>query len=185
MYKRVETALCLFFLTFFVSCMLITCLSGCSAERKAQREEKKDAKAIQRLLSRDVLDDACAENYPNKDSITTKDSIWFDTLYIPIDVPGKDSIIRDSIPCIAGKCPPMQRMIVTKYTTRTITIRTEITAKVNACEDDKRKLTNLLTGVTAERDKFKARAKKLLIWLLILAGASGMYIFLKFKKIIK
>ena len=164
-----------------IAWLLVVIFSGCSPARKAQREEKKDAKAVQRLLSRDKMDDYCADLFPVKDSVRydTTEQFFYDTL--------AGETLYDTIPGDTVKIVKRENWYIRER--KTININTTIirkeTADINACNDDKRKLTNLLEGVTAERDKFKARAKNFLIWLLILAGASGMYIFLKFKKIIK
>jgi len=65
----------------------------------------------------------------------------------------------------------------------------ENTAKLKACELDNSQLTSLLIGVTADRDKYKAKANKRgwMFWGLIflIIGAIGTRIYLKSKSIIK
>lgn len=70
----------------FILVWLLAYLCSCSVERRAQ---KKTAW----LLSKDLLDDICARQFPNHDSIVVKDSVRFDTLYVE----GEEIIIQDTI----------------------------------------------------------------------------------------
>ena len=165
---------------FCIVIILLLLFSRWSPERKAQIEEKKDAKATQRLLARGVLNDICAEIYPVKDSIIKGDSVLvLDTLYIPGEISTDTLIEKDTVRITTTKTLPSKTIIKTVHVIDTI-VR-ENTANIEACKDDNRKLIDLLTVKTKESDTWKGKAKKRNIIIFILAGAIGMWTFIKLK----
>jgi hypothetical protein len=98
-------------------------LLGCSVDKMAQ---KKTAW----LIAHDRLDDICARVYPNRDSVTVKDSVSFDTSYVSNDVYLRDTIYRDGDTIYREKkCPPAQ--VITKYVNHDSTIYRTNTADVD------------------------------------------------------
>lgn len=166
--------------------IILTIFSGCNTEKQAQ---KKDTKSVNWLLSRDKLDDFCLEIYPNKDSIVVRDSVSLDTLYLPVEIPGEDSIIHDSIPC-NKKCPPV--MVVTK-TIRKDSIIWQRDAKYeNVLLDKNRDLTKAVLNQTEKIKeleaiisnlKSKLQTRSFTMWglALIIALIIGFKIYKSFK----
>ena len=178
--KSKENILITFAIIVLIAWVLIA-LFSCNTERRAQ---KKDEKAVQRLLARDKMDDYCADLFPVKDSLIKGDSVViFDSLYLPGENTTDTLIEKDTVRITITKTLPSKTIIKTVYKTDTI-IRQD-NAALNALRDDNRKLVDLLAAETAESKKQKGRANKFLLWFLIAVGAGAMYIFLKFKKIIK
>lgn len=136
--------------------IILIFICGCSAERKAQREEDKDLKAAQRLMARDKLDDLCAAMFPVRDSIINDTVDVFDTLYVPGEPVYDTTIVNDTVKIT--KRETWQIRIVKTIKITTTIIRKE-TADINACNDDKKKLIGLLEKKTAESDDWEGKAK--------------------------
>ena len=157
-----------FILVVFLLTLVIALLSRCSPSRKAQREERKDVKAVQRLLSRGNLAAVCAENYPVKDSIIRGDTVlYYDTVLMDGDIIVDTVITKDTVRITTVKTLPSKT--ITKTVIKVDTVIRENTAKVQACDNDKRKLIDLLSVQKKESDDWKSKAKNrsLIMWGLI------------------
>lgn len=129
----------------------------------------------------------CANEFPVKDSTITDTLITTDTLYVE-PLPADTVMIQDfdTVRIYITKTLPA------KIITNTVQIRDTIyqtnTAALKLCEINRNQLTDLLIKTTAERDDFKAKAKKrgAIMWstfgliFLIL----GLTFYLKSKKVL-
>ena len=71
-------------------------------------------KAIRHLEKKDLLDDLCAEKFPVKETIITKDSVHFDTLYWENDIFITDTfLVKGDTITLSKKCPPSQTLTKT------------------------------------------------------------------------
>jgi len=162
--------------------ILLVGLASCYTENKARQQFSKAAIAYPKLPA-----DYCATTYPVKDSIIRDTLLTTDTLVTPGQDLTDTITINDTVRITVTKTLPA------KIITNTVRIRDTIyqtnTAEVSACKIDNSRLTALLVSVTADRDKYKAKANKRgwMFWGLIflVIGAIGTRIYLKSKSIIK
>lgn len=124
-------------LGFLIIWGILLLLTSCSVERKTQRKTAW-------LISHDLLDDVCSRNFPVRDSVVTKDSVRFDTLYLDSEA----EILHDTVVSqgdtvfriIEKKCPP--QIVLTKFVKRDSIIYRTNTAEVER-----------LKGVILDKDK--------------------------------
>lgn len=174
--------------------LLIVLLFGCNPEAKKLRK-------TQEYLFRhpDFSAGYCAEQYPVKDSIVTRDSIRFDTLYVP-DYSGIEP--ADTLSPAGGGGSSSsngstsgggQKETVTRYITKTITKDTTIYRRdaaeerrlqlsLQACQGNNTILLNKNEALQAKVDEWKAKAKTRWWWIIALIGAAVTYTAIKFKK---
>jgi uncharacterized protein YpmS len=113
------------FISFLVFWVILLLLTGCSVEKKSQRK-------VAYLLAHDKMDEACARLFPVRDSVVTKDSTHFDTLYVENNpIIKTDTVYKNDTVFITQsvKCPPEK--VITKtvhdsvFTYRTNTAEVE------------------------------------------------------------
>lgn len=162
--------------------IILIFICGCSAERKAQREEDKDLKAAQRLMARDKLDDLCAAMFPVRDSIINDTVDVFDTLYVPGEPVFDTTIINDTVRITKKETWQIRIVKTIKITT---TIIKKETSDINACNDDKKKLIGLLEKKTAESDRWEGKAQNRGRWMWGLLAFIALVIGINIYKAVK
>lgn len=157
--------------------MLLIGLAGCMTPEKATSFLKK----------KDLLDDTCAANFPVQekfikgDTIETTDTLW--------GIDYQTDTIR------ANDTVYIKRVEPGKTITRTIRVVDTVVkrdiAYENVLQDKNRDLTTVnnkqtqkIETLTESVEEWKAKAKKRMLWVLILIGAVGMYTLLKVRKLI-
>lgn len=138
--RKIRTLLILFLIVWAI----LLLLTACSVEKKTQRK-------VAYLIAHDKLDDVCSRVYPNHDSVVTKDSISFDTLFVESDPELiRDTIYKGDTVFISSKCPPVQ--IITK-----VIYRDSIIYRTNTAEVER------LKGVILEKEKVIAQKDDIII----------------------
>jgi hypothetical protein len=153
------------------------CFIGCLTPQKATDYLKK----------KDKLDDVCAENFPVKDSLIKGDTTIVTDTLINTDTLETFEVIRDTV----HHTVTLPAKVITKTKVVTDTIIRQDNAKINALQDDIRARDktigdrdNEITKLKSDYEDMKGKRNKLRWWLYIIAGAAGLYIALKVKKII-
>ena len=152
-------------------------LASCSVERKIER-------AVETLKKHDVLAEVCADEYPVKDSVITRDSISYDTTVVQETVTIRDTItVGGQTVYVTKQCPPHQ--VITKTEWKERTVWKENTARVSALQGRINAYEKKLTAITADRDKMKEgrnwwRWACLITWVIV-AGYIALRIFTPFK----
>lgn len=159
---------------------LVFLLVGCYSHQKATNQHGRAVATFP-----DIGADYCARTYPPKDSLIKGDSvIVLDTIYQggetfidTVIVPSTDSVrvwITKTV------------QLPAKVVTRTVTIRDTVvkinTALLDACQIEKRKLTDALTVEQKRADKYQGQAKQRLWILLGIAGAFLVWLFFRLKR---
>lgn len=112
------------FYIFLIVWVILLLLTGCSVEKKSQRKAAY-------LIAHDKLDDICARVYPIHDSVITKDSTHFDTLYVENNpIIKTDTVYKNDTVFITQtvKCPPEK--VITKTVHDSVFIYRTNTAEV-------------------------------------------------------
>lgn len=105
--------------------MFIAWLVSCNPQRQAQKYYDKNPVELAKV---------CADKFPHQETITVKDSLHFDTLYIPQEYIVYDTVYIEGKPIlIRRECPPAK--IITKTVTREV-VKTQIDARFHALQSD-------------------------------------------------
>lgn len=148
--------------------ILLVCLAGCYNQKKAQRNFSRAA-----INYPEIPAQYCSNAFPVKEIIREgKDSITTDTLWVQGETV-RDTIKKDSVIYITTTIQ-LPGKVITNNFYKTDTIVKENTAKLEACEIERRKVIALLETQTNKADKWQAIAKKR-FW--IIAGLSALLIF--------
>lgn len=97
-------------LVVYISILLVICMLSCTNQRKVQRWN---------VLHPGEAAQNCADQFPARDSVSTIDSVHFDTLYVE-----NETVLRDSffirgdtvVKVVDKKCQPVQ--MITKTVTK-------------------------------------------------------------------
>ena len=167
----------------FVILMLAVCafvlisLGGCMTAEKATAYLKK----------KDKLDDACAENYPVKDSIIKGDTVVTTDTLTEFEIYIDTTVVKDTV--------YITRMMPSKIITKTIRLTDTVirrdNARENVLQDQVRDCTDLQLQLIAKNTALEekvsdmtAKRNKWRLWFWILVGAIGTLTVLRLKKII-
>lgn len=133
----------------------------------------------------------CAEQYPVKDSIVTRDSIQYDTLYVPAETS------EETAPMNPGDNePPFEvvpnKEVITKYIIKTIrkdsiiyrrdvAEERRLNLSLQACQGNNNNLVNKNDILQKQLNEWKGKAKTRWWWILALLGAAAAYTVIKLK----
>ena len=166
--------------------ILIGALSalGCYNQRKATNQFSKAVVAYPKIGA-----DYCGDAYPVPDSIIKGDSVFTTDTVTYFEQLSDTVMIQDfdTVRVYITKTLPAKIITNTIHTIDTIIKEGGGTlAKLTSCQIDNSRMTGLLVTVTADRDKFKAQAKKWgwMFWGLVflVVGAIGMKLYTKVRK---
>ena len=138
-------------------------------------------KATDYLRKKQALAEVCAVNYPVRDSAYVRDSLSFDTLYVPGDpVILKDSfyIHGDTIIRTISKQCPKEKTIVQTIRHDSVIIR-ENTAKQAALQIQMGQLQGTLAVTQSKLEDMKKGRSRWRLWCLITWAVVGGYVALK------
>ncbi len=171
-----------FFIYWIIAIALAFTLGSCHSEQKALR------KTQEYMFSHPEFSAGyCAERYPVKDSIVTRDSIQFDTLYVQWPEEPAPMNPGDNAPPFEVK--PEQ---VTRYITKTIrkdsiiyrrdeAEERRLNLSLQSCQGNNNNLVNKNDEIQKQLAEWKGKAKARWWWLAALIGAAAMYTVIKFK----
>lgn len=139
-------------------------------------------KKAKKVLNNNPYDAAlyCAEKFPIKDTTYFIEGIVRDTVTDFIETVKYDTTtLKDTVVKTIIKTN-----LVIKIKVDTLIKFRENTARIEAKEYEMQQLKSSFNYITKEAEKWEARSKQNMKWLLILLGIVGVGIFLKIKKII-
>lgn len=155
--------------------LFLLILTGCTTQKKASKYFNNHP---------DQLAPICAEKFPVKDSLVTRDSIRFDTLFIE----GEPVILKDSfyikgdtvVKVITKECSKVQAIYKTVTKDSIHYVENTARAKVleNAIEAGNKKIKQIGDSLTKAEDKIKHK-NKLIWWLIIVVAIESLWIFRK------
>jgi hypothetical protein len=163
-------------------------ITGCNTEKRALRK-------TQRFLFEHPEFSAgyCAEQYPVKDSVRVRDSIYYDTIYQdPAILEYADAPADASIPA-PDENPPQMEAPTIKYIIKThrkdsIIYRRDgaeerrLQLALQACQGNNNDLQNKYAALEEDRNAWKGKAKTRWLWIALLIGGAIGYTVIKFRK---
>jgi len=180
-----------FVLYWIIALALVFTLGSCHTEQRSMR------KAQEYLFKHPEYSAGyCAEQYPVKDSIITKDSITYDTLYVQAD----PSI--DPVPMNPGDNPPQFEVVpnkeppVIKYILKTIrkdsiiyrrdgAEERRLQLSLQACQGNNNNLVNKNDELQQLVNEWKGKAKTRWWWIALLIGGAVAYTGIKLSNKLK
>lgn len=174
-----------------IAIALAFALGSCHSEQKALR------KTQEYLFSHpDFSAGYCAEQYPVKDSIITRDSVRYDTLYVQWpEEPGDSTTPFEVSPEQPTAISPSGGggKVITRYITKTIrkdsiiykrdmAEERRLNLSLQACQGNNNNLINKNDGLQQQLNEWKGKAKARWWWIITIIAAGATYTVIKFKK---